>query len=401
MKYKKKLYLIALTGGILSLACFLYGLNSREELQYLERPERGAGDQKTELAVELEGKRHRLSVTLKEVPYEESELALELEEAVSGLDNLFLQENSDFEHIIQKVSMPSVYPDSQVVIQWYLDSWDYVDPDGTVKNELLQEEETVSVKVQAVLSLGGESLAWNRQIRICPVESPDTEQKLRMLEYRLLEAQEEKTERIELPIRFLGESVSWYQSADDRWMWMLMLTAVALAVTVVSRRKDAEEARKKRIRGMQLDYPEIVSRLSLYMGAGISTRKAWERIVENYEKGEKEDEERHAAYEEMRITLHEMQSGVAETLAYEQFGTRCRMPAYLKLGTLLSQNLRKGTRNLAELLKEESREAFEDRKALAKRMGEECESRLLLPMIMMLLTILIIIMFPAVISFQM
>ena len=95
-----------------------------------------------------------------------------------------------------------------------------------------------------------------------------------------------------------------------------------------------------------------------------------------------------------------MQSGVAEAAAYERFGTRCRMPAYLKLGTLLSQNLRKGTRNLAEQLKGESREAFEDRKALAKRMGEECESKLLIPMMMMLLTILIIIMYPAASSFQ-
>jgi hypothetical protein len=150
-----------------------------------------------------------------------------------------------------------------------------------------------------------------------------------------------------------------------------------------------------------LDYPEIVSRLSLYMGAGISTRKAWERIVDNYEKKGKPDAQRHAAYEEMRVALHEMQSGVAESVAYERFGSRCRMPAYLKLGTLLSQNLRKGTRNLAGLLKEESREAFESRKALAKRMGEECESKLLLPMIMMLLTILIVIMYPAATSFHM
>lgn len=152
---------------------------------------------------------------------------------------------------------------------------------------------------------------------------------------------------------------------------------------------------------MQLDYPEIVSRLSLYMGAGISTRKAWERIVDHYEKKELSDKERHVAYEEMRITLHEMQSGIAESLAYERFGTRCRMPSYLKLGTLLSQNLRKGTKNLADLLKEESGEAFENRKALAKKIGEECESRLLLPMLMMLLTVLIIIMYPAVVSFQM
>ena len=149
-----------------------------------------------------------------------------------------------------------------------------------------------------------------------------------------------------------------------------------------------------------MDYSEIVSRLSLYMGAGISTRKAWERIVVNYEDKSAAVRNR-PAYEEMCVTLYEMQSGVSEALAYERFGSRCHIPAYLKLGTLLGQNLRKGTKNLSDILLEEAREAFEDRKAMAKKIGEECESKLLLPMVMMLLTILILLMYPAVASFQM
>lgn len=95
-----------------------------------------------------------------------------------------------------------------------------------------------------------------------------------------------------------------------------------------------------------------------------------------------------------------MQNGVPESIAYEKFGARCRLPSYLKLGALLSQNLRKGTRNLSGLLEEESREAFENRKAYAKKLGEECESRLLFPMLLMLLTILVMVMYPAVTSFQ-
>lgn len=105
------------------------------------------------------------------------------------------------------------------------------------------------------------------------------------------------------------------------------------------------------------------------------------------------------AYEQMKLALRQMQNGVAETVAYEQFGMDCRLSSYLKLGTLLSQNLRLGTGNLAEMLKAEAKDAFEDRKALARKIGEECESRLLLPMLLMLLSILIMIMYPAVSSF--
>ena len=150
---------------------------------------------------------------------------------------------------------------------------------------------------------------------------------------------------------------------------------------------------------MQLAYPEIVNRLSLYMGAGISIRHAWERIIRGYEKQRQMTGNSEDAYEQMKLALRQMQNGVAETVAYEQFGVDCRLSSYLKLGTLLSQNLRLGTGNLAEMLKAEAKDAFEDRKALARKIGEECESRLLLPMLLMLLSILIMIMYPAVSSF--
>lgn len=399
MKYRTRLCLTALAGGLLTLAFFLYGMRERAPLQYLDRPESGTGDRRTQMQVEMEDRDWPFQVTVREIPRREEEVLEILRSASAELGAVFLRENTDFEHVMREVSMPSVFPGTETEIQWYLDSWDYVDPDGTVKNELLKQP--VPVKVQAVLALGGEELVWEQEIKVVPPEHPDAEQKLRMLEYELSEAQEGNSDRLELPASVAGEPVVWYEAADDRWIWMLGLTLLALGAMAAGRRQEEDAIRKKRERGMQLDYPEIVSRLSLYMGAGISTRKAWERIVDDYEKKEGADPVRHAAYEEMRTALHEMQSGVAEAPAYERFGTRCRMPSYLKLGTLLSQNLRKGTKNLAGLLQEESREAFENRRALAKRMGEECESKLLLPMLMMLLTILIIIMYPAVVSFQM
>jgi len=383
----------------LTLLFFLYGMREGEPLQYLERPQSGDGDRRTELQVEMEGKAWPFQVTVREIPYEEEKIFEMLKSASEGLGAVFLNGNTDFEHVMQEVSMPPVFPDTEIEIQWYLNSWDYVDPDGTIKNELLKQP--IAVSVQAVLTMGEEELVWEQDIKVVPPEHPDAEQKLRMLEYELSEAQKEISDRLKLPAAAAGEPVVWHHAADDRWIWMLTLTFLALAAMAAGQRQEEETVRKKRERGMQLDYPEIVSRLSLYMGAGISTRKAWERIVDDYGKKEAADDIRHNAYEEMRITLHEMRSGVAEASAYERFGTRCRMPAYLKLGTLLSQNLRKGTKNLAGLLQEESREAFENRRALAKKMGEECESRLLLPMLLMLLTILIIIMYPAVVSFQM
>lgn len=399
MKYKARLWVIAAAGGILTLIFFLGSMRHQERVQYLMRPESGAGNVEQPLQVEIQGKKHPFSVTLEEIPYEEKELQSKLESAAAKLEALFLNGNVDLQHITKAVQMPSLFPQTRISVQWHASSWEYLGPDGSVHNEGLKE--AVPVKIQAILTLEKQSVEWERDAAIAPVEDPDVRQQLRALEYELSKIQQESSGKVELPSSVFGESVCWYQEADNRWLWMLGLTALTLLTVVFGQRKDEEAKRQQWERRMQMEYPEIVSRLSLYMGAGISTRKAWERIVGNYEEQTKDKKGNGAAYEEMRRTLHEMQSGVSEASAYERFGIRCRMSSYLKLGALLSQNLRKGTKNLAELLQEESREAFEDRKALARRLGEECESKLLLPMLLMLLTILIIIMYPAVASFQM
>lgn len=398
MKYRTKLFCIALIGGILTVGSFVCGIRNREEIQTLIRPGSGQGSIELELQVELQEKSYPFHLTLTEMPYKEEEIEKELQSASAGLEKLFLKNNTDLYHIMFDIFMPATYPDTKVAIQWNMESWEYVDPDGTVKNERLSEP--VSLKVQAVLTLGDQSLVWKRDLRICPPSDPSPDQKLRMLEYQIQKLQEEDGADLLLPQEFAGEPIVWYQNLDNRWIWLAVLTIAALCAVMAGQRKEEERVQKQKERSMELDYPKIVSRLSLYMGAGISTRKAWERIVEDYGKKSREKKECRAAYEEMCTALHEMQSGISEALAYERFGTRCHMPAYLKLGTLLSQNLRKGTRNLSELLKEEAEEAFENRKALAKQMGEECESKLLLPMMLMLLTILIMVMYPAVVSFQ-
>lgn len=397
MRFKTRLYLTAAAGGVLTLACLLPGMGDRSPIQSLSRPQGGTGALEQEVRVEIEGEDYPFTVKLLEQPYEEEEIQSVLDEAEAGMEGLFLNGNTDLDHIETDVKMPSAYPDTQVTLQWYLSPWEYINPDGTVQNVQLTDAE--AVKVQATLSFQGIERLWEREVMVCPPKELNEKQALQVLAYEIEKSQEDSGEKLELPDTVRGIPVTWYLKADDRWIWMLGLTIVVLAAMAAGNRQEEQTKREQREQSMKMDYSEIVGRLSLYMGAGISTRKAWERIVENY--GEKAAAgHNRPAYEEMRVTLYEMQSGVSEALAYERFGSRCHIPVYLKLGTLLGQNLRKGTKNLSDILLEEAREAFEDRKAMAKKMGEECESKLLLPMVMMLLTILILIMYPAVVSFR-
>ena len=86
---------------------------------------------------------------------------------------------------------------------------------------------------------------------------------------------------------------------------------------------------------------------------------------------------------------------------YENYGTRCGISVYKKFGMMLSQNLRKGTKGLTELLGREAEDAFEERKNLAKKIGEEAGTKLMIPMFLMLIIVFAMVIVPAFFSIQM
>ncbi len=143
-----------------------------------------------------------------------------------------------------------------------------------------------------------------------------------------------------------------------------------------------------------LDFAEIVSKMSLLYEAGLSIYKAWEKIVSDHETTGKE----RFAYQEMKLALEKINSGVSEKEAYVQFGKRCGLHAYIKFGNLLDQNLSKGTKGMKQSLKEEVEESFEERKKLARKKGEEASTKLLFPMVLMLMVVIVIIAVPALMS---
>ena len=65
---------------------------------------------------------------------------------------------------------------------------------------------------------------------------------------------------------------------------------------------------------------------------------------------------------------------------------------------MLEQNLTKGTKGMKELLAQEVADAFEERKRLARKKGEEASTKMLIPMIMMLAVVIVIVAVPALMS---
>ena len=70
----------------------------------------------------------------------------------------------------------------------------------------------------------------------------------------------------------------------------------------------------------------------------------------------------------------------------------------MKFSAMLAHNLKKGNRYILEQLNMSSLDAYGQRRENVKRMGEEASSKLLLPIMLQFILVLIIIMYPAIMS---
>ena len=97
----------------------------------------------------------------------------------------------------------------------------------------------------------------------------------------------------------------------------------------------------------------------------------------------------------MLVTRYQIENGMTELKAYELFGRRIGLLPYMKFSTLLTQNLRKGTSDMLRILEYEAIDIMNEKKENAKILGEEASTKLLLPMMFMMLEVFAIIIFAA------
>lgn len=158
---------------------------------------------------------------------------------------------------------------------------------------------------------------------------------------------------------------------------------------------DVQKKEQERKRRMETEYPVIVSKLSLYLGAGLSLKNAFVKTA----KEGMGKEHPNPVYEEMQLTCGEMKDGIAEADSYIRFGKRIGLQRYIRLGTLLTQNLKKGNAVLLVQLKNEAFLSMQEHTAGLRKTGEEMGTKLLLPMLMMMGMTMMLIIVPAFLSF--
>ena len=167
----------------------------------------------------------------------------------------------------------------------------------------------------------------------------------------------------------------------------------ALGIVFYASDRELDEKIKKRNFNIRYDFPDFLNKMVLLINAGMTVPRAWEKIV-------RDRKNITPLYEELRTTYIEIMNGKPEMEAYEDFAKRCRVKEITKFITAVIQNLKKGNSDLVPLLKLQSNECWQLRKNMAKKLGEEASTKLVLPLMIMFVGILIIVTLPAVMQLR-
>lgn len=398
-KTKRNIGLVLAVTILLSSLLFIQECKT-SQIKELERNSYGEGKKKETLEVTVGEKKldDSFEVELGERVYGKEELQDVFGKAMEELPGIILGENKSLDRVEHDLNLVTKMPEQPIEIQWESKRREIIHPTGEIQKENLSGKGDL-VELRGLLTYGEEEALYVVNVMIYPRTLTPKEEMIESVRNLVSSSEEESRQKsvMKLPGEIDGKVITWEQTKEHRSVWILVLGIVAALLVWMQEKQGKQKEKEAWEKQMRIDYPEIVNGISLLVGAGLTVKNAWKKMVDNYEE-QKEGKKERFAYEEMSHTLREMQGGITEVESYEHFGKRIGIPAYVKLGTLLSQNLRKGTKGLTEMLSKEAEQAYEERRQTAKKQGEEISTKLLLPMSLMLIVVLVIVIVPAFLS---
>lgn len=394
------LLMTVFVGDLLCLAAWISAYSEPKLIdgRYLLRNAYGEGKVAVGLNAEIPGVQEEIFTYLvEERRLTGEEIEASYRETAALLPAAILGGNECLEDVRQDLELVTDLEGYPFRISWESSAYSLLNTDGAIHNEDLTGGEVVTLTA----TLRYED--WTRELQIPVQINPvvyTAKEAIRGRMEELIREREESTKSEEamiLPDQIGTEPIVWREIVEDSSGYFLILVLFAAGMIYWGRERDLDQKLETRKKELLLDYPEIVNKLSLYMGAGMTIRNAFLKMGEDYKK-QKALKKRYL-YEEILMTCYELQGGRSETEAYDHFGKRCQIPCYMKLSALLSQNIRKGSNDLLRQLGQEADAAFTERRSQAKKLGEEAGTKLLVPMMMMLCVVMVIIMIPAYFSF--
>lgn len=397
---KIKYWLTATAGFVLFIICSTF-LKPSNQSNYIVRPYVDEDD--TEVRIEVEGLlegSQKIEIPVSKRVYSQEEAKEAIKKGMDEILKILPGENTSLQNITTNLNPVSELSDLGLSVKLDFGDGDIIDIQGNVDNENLSE--SVDIDIGVDISYESYEESYVIPARVLPKPLSADESLIKRFKDYISSADKKAVGEagFYLPESFEGKKLV-YHLEDSMNFHLIWIMGIIVAILLYLREKNGDRQKlEKRKRELLKDYPDIVSKLIVFIGAGLSVRQSWEGIVKDYESENKE--KRYAkryAYEEMSKSLARLKTGTQENIVYKDFGRSCLLRQYMKLASLLEQNRKSGISGLSTLLNMEAQSAWEERLNLAKREGEELNTKLLLPLFMMLLIVMMMIVVPALLIF--
>lgn len=403
---KSKIILVLAGSVLLSVTMGLTQGMKQNKVTGISRPVAG---QTKEVAINAfsDGDEEPLAVNVKleSKSYTDEEIDGFLEKAVSELKESVKGRNPDLEHVSSKLDLKTAFADGLVTAEWTSSDYETVSYDGTVYNEDFDEDEVRLVTLPVRLSMGERFRDSLIEVTVRAPVLDDTARYVKEIQRAIdtEDARHSGEDVVPLPEAVAGREIHFETKDESVSPLIFIPLGIACAVCIwFYERQKVQRAERDRQEALSGDYSALSSKLSLLCGAGMTVFSAWKNVADGYNKARESGlAKKKESYERMNEALEMMNNGMSEPEAYTRFGELCGVREYKKLGSYLSEYVRKGTGNLKALLQNEAQESFVRRKAAVKVRAEEAGTRLLFPMMLMLGVVMAIVLLPAAKSFVM
>jgi len=384
--------------GVILAVCMvgmLVCISSQDDklIRSLTRAGYGKGQTSYQLDVEYDGTGETVEIVLDPQKHTEQEILDIFSDSYDAVIKEMLSDNTSLQDIHSPLNLIGSY--GQIRIHWDIEDVSLINYNGELSGSI-GENEHLPVSIYATFTMEDTSQTFSIPLVLTAQTPSDNEKLAGEIMDSIARNNSAYDPEVTLPDSINGRALEFRKTKSNTAQILLILGVIGAAAVFLLYDKRLEKEADKRRDEMTGDFSEIVFKLSLLYEAGLSIFRSWERIVTEYEASGQTQS--HYAYREMRYTLDQIRNGRSEAESYGQFGKRCGLHQYIRLGNILEQNLQKGAKGMKTLLRQEAQDSFEERKRLARRKGEEASTKLLIPMIMMLVVVMAVIAVPAVLS---
>ena len=296
-------------------------------------------------------------------------------------------DNEDLLHIRGDIHIPE-NPENVFEITWMSDSPNILTSTGKVNTDEIEDKAFVTLTVN--IEYG--ELSTSHEYRL-GIEGSKKKTVIELVEGELYDLEQENRNQREIliPEDLSGVKISLEQEKNNTSVYIFLLGTLFCITLAFGKAAGLKQDIRNRDRKLMDLYPWFVNSLWLTLGAGLTVKSGIKQLIAEGENG-------NPLVLELEYAVNQIDSGLDEAIVYEDLGRRIGLNAYAGLMHQLSRNLKIGTKDLLGLMENELTAAMEIRKENAKRKGEEASTKLLFPMIVLLLIVMLMTVTPVLIS---